>query len=640
MHHAREIAAMDVDTLWSLPDGVMKVVFDDGVVETTTRATIYSAYMWGLYKRYPKTPALCAHHLGDRRVGSDTHMDLLGKVMWDCYDAYNGKLEVEELCRVIYQATNKIYNDFTYRLEASVKSLSILDFIEVIHHPLIRAANDAVEPTQRSIDATYSIIKKVLNDPRELINNPVANAAKNGLVSLGQINQCVGPRGYVTDVDSNIFREPILVGYVHGLRSLYDALIESRSASKALTFTEEPLQKTEYFNRRLQLLAASMEYIDMSDCGSKEYLKWRVRAGDLKHLAGKYYLTDKGLRRISDTEADRKLLVGEAIMMRSVLFCKHKHAAGVCATCFGDLALSVPKGTNIGHVSATALCEQASQRVLSVKHEDGSSSVDAIELSEYDLRFIRVGTDPNTLKLSDRLDRSRVIMVVESKQAEHLPDVFVVEDVKAMPVSNYSDLTEVQFTIISPRGKEEPVLIPVSVGSRHSSLSHELLHYVKQHGWSLTANGNYSIDLKDWDAELPLFVLPLKHMNMLDYMATIETFLKATGEGGTQKTLKDFTTTEAALAEFYTLVTSRLMVNIAHLEILVKVATIRSDDAKDYRIPLWNQVPQFGKFSQIMGHRSLSAAMAYEQQKRVLNDPSAYLVENRPNHILDALLIG
>lgn len=640
MYHARQIAAMDPDTLWALPEGVMKVVFDDGVVETTTRATIYSAYMWGMYIRYPKTPALCAHHLGDRRVGSNTHLDLLGKVMWDCYDAYEGKVDVEELCKFVYEATNRIFNEFTYRLEASVRSLSILDFIDVIEEPEIKAANDAVEPTQRSIDGCYTVIKKVLLDSRKLINNPVANAAKNGLVSLGQIYQCVGPRGYVTDVDSNIFREPVLVGYVHGLRSLYDTLIESRSASKALTFTEEPLQKTEYFNRRLQLLAASMEYIDPSDCGSQDYLTWRVGAGDLKHLAGKYYLTDQGLRRITDTEADRKLLVGEVIMLRSVLFCRHPHASGVCQVCFGDLALSVPRGTNIGHVSATALCEQASQRVLSVKHEDGSSSVDAIELSEFDQGFIKVGTDPNTLKLSDRLERSRVLITIDAKQAEHLSDINYVEDVRAMPVTNYSELTEVQFTVVGTRGKEESVVIPVSVGSRHSSLSHELLAYIKRTGWSLTPTGNYRFDLKDWDPELPLFLLPLKHMNMLEYMATIETFLKATGEGGPQKTLKDFPDPQSALVEFYTLVTSRLMVNLAHLEVLVKVCTIRSEEDKDYRIPQWNQQSQFGKFNQIMTHRSLSAAMAYEQQRRVLNDPSTYLVQHRPNHILDPLFIG
>ena len=644
MYHARDLAATDVDELWQLPDGPMKVIFDDGVLETNSRATIYSAYMWGLYTLYPKTPALMAHHLGDKRVGSTTHLDLLGRVMWDCYDAYEADVPlaerrafIESLSRYVYQATNRIYNDFTYRLESYVRTLSILDFIDVIHHPAIKAANDKVQPNQRSIDHTYTVIGQVLKDPRELIGNPVANAAKNGLVSLGQINQCVGPRGFVTDVDSNIFREPILTGFVQGLRSLYGSMIESRSAAKSLTFTEEPLQKTEYFNRRLQLLAATLKWVELGDCGSTTYLSWRVHNNkDLKAIAGKYYLTDKGLQRVKETD---HFLVGELIQLRTVLHCLHPKADTICATCFGDLALSVPDFTNIGHVSATALCEQASQRVLSVKHEDKSSSVGAIELSEYDQQYIRIGSDPNTIKLSDRLENRRVLLTINAKEAEHISDVHYMEDVRERPTSMISNLTEVQLTIIS-KNREESVIVPVSMGARHSSMTHDLLEYAKKHGWTLTPTGNYCIDLSQWDNELPLFVLPLKHMNMLDYMATIETFLKASSEGGPLTTLKDFDTPEAALAEFFSLVSSELVVNIAHLEVLVKVAMIRSSRYRDYRIPHEGNAVEFGAFNTTMANRSLSAAMAYQDHKRVLDNPATFLITERPDHPLDYMLMG
>jgi hypothetical protein len=179
---------MPADQLWALPDGPVKVVFDDGVVETNARATIYSAYMWRMYTRYPKTPALTSHHLGERRIGSDTHLDLLGNVMWDWFQDYNGEVDVETLSKLVYEDTNRIYNDFTYRLESYVRTLSILDFMEVINHPEIKTANEQVQPTQLAIDHCYKKIKEVLRDPtiglnaRELAEQILTEELENELL--------------------------------------------------------------------------------------------------------------------------------------------------------------------------------------------------------------------------------------------------------------------------------------------------------------------------------------------------------------------------------------------------------------------------------------------------------------------------
>lgn len=638
MIHARELAAMPRDQLWQLPDGPIKVIFDDGVLESHGRATILSAYMWKLYVLYPKTPALMAHHLGDQRVGSDTHLKLLGRVMWDCYDAYAqppGDLDlIEKLCHEVYKSTNEIYNDFTYRLEPNVRTLSILDFVDVVHHPVIKAANEAAQPNDYSIEKTYKIISDVLKDPRELRGNPVAEAAKSGQVSMIQIRQCVGPRGAVTDVDSMIFKDQIMKGYMHGMTSLQDSMMESRSAAKSLMFTEEPLQKSEYFNRQLQLLCGTLEYLHLGDCGSQGYIAWRVKAGDLQALAGKYYLTDSGLRRIK--ESDRHLN-GEKIFMRSILHCQHPDPRGVCSTCFGEMSLSIPKETCLGHVSATALCEMVSQSVLSVKHVDTASGSD-IELSEYDQGFLRVGTDPSTLKLAERLENRRVVLTISSKEAPHLADISYVDDVRSLPISRISELTEVQLTISGKRG-DVPVVLPVAIGNRKGSLTHQALAYVKEKNWSLTSTGNYSIDLADWDMELPLFELPRKHENMLDYMADIEKFIKAT-EGGSKKTLRDCGSLEEALLEFHTLVSSRLMVNLAHLEAILKSVMIASGQHHDYRIPHEGNAVEFGTFTNIMASRSLSAAMAFQGHKKILVEPAAYIHYQRPSHPLDAMLEG
>lgn len=640
MIHARELAAMDKDKLWMLSDAPIKVTFDDGVVESHGRATIYSTYMWGLYTAYPNTPALKEHHLGDMRVGSNTHLDLLGKVMFACFDAYRYQVPdeqafLEELCSFVYDATNILYNDMTYRLEAKVSTLSILDFIEVMKHPKIQEANRTVQPNRHSIDKCYKTIGDVLRDPRELRGNPVAEAAKNGLVDMRQIQQCVGPRGAVTEIDSYYFRDPILTGYVQGMVRLQDAMMESRSAAKSLMFTEEPLQKTEYFNRQLQLLCGTLEFLHMGDCGSQGYLSWRVKPGDLKALAGKFYLTDQGLRAIK--ESDRHL-TGEVIQIRSILHCRHPNPRGVCATCFGEMALSIPRNTCLGHVSSTALCEMVSQAVLSVKHVDSSSGAGDVELSEYEQQYFRVGTDTNTLKLAERLEKKRVVLTINAKEAEHLSDINYVDDVRALPTSRISELTDVHL-MISGRGGDEPVVLSVAAGTRKASLTHDALAYIKNQNWSLTATGNYAIDLSNWDMEWPLFEMPLKHENMLDYMMTIEKFIKAS-ETGSQRTLHGCVSLEQAAQEFLTLVSSQLSVNYAHLEVILKSVMIRSGENHDYRIPHEGNAVEFGAFANIMTSRSLAATMAYQGHKKVFLDPAAYLPTPRPSHPLDALLRG
>lgn len=640
MFNARDLATMPKSDLWNLPDGPMKVVFDDGVLETYTRATVYSAYMWGFYAKYPKTPALMSHHLGKARVGGDTHMELLNRVLWDCYDTYlwaGEELDLESMSKDIYEYTNQIYNDFTYRLEANVRSINITHFIQVIHHPKIRAANDSViEDNRLSIEQAWRTIEKVLKDPKELIDNPVAKAAKNGLVSMMQIRQCVGPRGPVTDVDSNYFKHPVTRGYVHGLRSLEDSMKESRSAAKSALFTEKPLQDTEYFNRQLQLLCDTVERVHPGDCGTEGYVEWRVRAGDLKDLAGKYYITDQGLKRV-DVKDD--WLKGEVIKLRSVLQCDHPDPRGVCSVCMGALALSIPRYTCIGHVSATALCEQVTQSVLSVKHVDSASGVDGIELSEYDQQYLKVGADPNQLLLADRLSNRRVLLTVSAKEAELLSDIMYVEDVRTLPIARITEITEIQLTIIG-KEREATVTLPVAIGNRKGSFTHELLDYIKEHNWTLTRTGNYQFDLTQWNTLQPLFELPRKHENMLDYMATIERFIKATSEGSNgHRTLRDCPTYESALMEFHTLVASQLSVNIAHLEVIIKATTVRSSVDHDYRLPKYGNKVEFATFNELMNNRSMTVPMAFQDQKKVLLDPASYVYKHRPSHPMDPLLI-
>ena len=58
--------------------------------------------------------------------------------MFDCYETYNKKIDMEVLTKIVYETLNKIYNDFTYKLEAYVSTISIFDFIEVVENEEIK----------------------------------------------------------------------------------------------------------------------------------------------------------------------------------------------------------------------------------------------------------------------------------------------------------------------------------------------------------------------------------------------------------------------------------------------------------------------------------------------------------------------
>ncbi|HWT39876.1 MAG TPA: hypothetical protein VN081_01190 [Dongiaceae bacterium] len=644
--NARNLAALPKNELWAIPDQPLAVEFDDGILETNVRATIFSAYIWDFYNKYPGVRTRKSHHLNmvglgkQHMLGKETHLVMLGMMMKDIYDDYKKVVDLEEMWRHAYIVTNNIYNDFTYRCEAYVTTISALDLVEVLAHPEIQKINAEVQPTHESVDASHDKIKKILETNPDLIRNPLAVASRTGHSSTGQIVQMVGPRGYITDIDSNIFRYPVLRGYAMGIRSLHDAMIESRFASKSLFFTKDPLQQTEYFNRKLQLMTNTLENLHRVDCGSTSYMPVRLQGRDLTGFEGQYYWDGAGLKVLQRTD---RHLVGEVVQFRSVLHCQHPDPRGVCEICFGTITQSVPLRTNLGHMSSTTLCEKISQKVLSTKHEDGSSNVLDIELSEYERRYIRAVPNEHVLKLSERLAGKNVTMTIYAPEAAHLSDIKTIENLSTVTLNRISELSSVMFTVERKEGVEQPAEVVVSMDRRKSSMSHHFLEHIKKVGWGLTPQGNFTIDLKDWDASLPMFELPLRHVNMLDFMKRIEAVIRSTGDSGKrivrgQKTFKDFTNTKDALMELYTLVTDKIKVNVTHLAVIVKASQIRSSENLDFRIPLFGNKTEFGTYTDKMQYNSLGPQMAYQNHQRVISSVRSYIIRDRNDHPLDSLI--
>ena len=80
-----------------------------------------------------------------------------------------------------------------------------------------------------------------MKDPA-LLHNPIIRGLRSKQIKLTQMLQILVCRGYLTDIDSIIFRKPIIVGFFEGLTTLHDIMIESCSAKKALISPKKPLR--------------------------------------------------------------------------------------------------------------------------------------------------------------------------------------------------------------------------------------------------------------------------------------------------------------------------------------------------------------------------------------------------------------
>lgn len=647
---ARTLLKYPTDSLWEMLTGRFILIFDDGEIETDAKSTLYSSYGWDFHREWPETQMLMKHHvqvvLKGKRLGANTHLKLLGNIHWSVYDAYRGNpnwtdVELRDiLAEKVYRLTNTIYNDVAIRTEEYVTSLNIRDFIGVIRHPKIHETLGKLKPLQSSIDEAYKVVRGILNDEGELQNNSLAKAVKSKLVNENQVNQCVVVRGYLTDTDSNVFPHPVMRNYTTGIRSMHDSMIESRSASKALIFSKEPLQQAEYFSRRLQLMSQTLRNLHHCDCGNTHYARWKVRPpnpeegfkGDLQNMAGKHYIDpdtkEKKILTASDTH-----LYGKTIEYRSVLHCRHPDPYGICSECLGQLALSVPEGTNIGQMCSTSVTQKSSQNVLSVKHYDGSSVVDAVEVDPMFQKYLGVAIDKNSYVLNEKLKGKKIKLIITPDSAMGITDIMEDIPIESLNITRISEMKSIAIQV-----DDEPIVdIPVNLDRRLASMTYAFLRYIREKGWNINDLNNYEIDVSDWDFTKPFLTLPLKHFNMSDHSKDLAQMLESSIDQLRERDTN--VSPESFLVDLFDLTNSKLNVNLAVLEVVLYGIMITSAEKEDYSLPKpWTE-RGLGVMKRTMSRRSLSSAMAFEGHKDVITDPTSFNLTNRPDHPFDAILM-
>lgn len=637
------------ETIWetlNAPNLKVELVCADGILETTGREIIFSQFAWEYQRRFPKTPVLKAHVMPRHpRLNKKTSMKLIQDSFWCAYDTYGGELDLVELSQMAYDITNAMYNFIVDQLPEYVTSLSALDFIGVLTHPVVAEANAKVQPTQASIDRNNRTIGEVLMDENELKGNRIAESSKSALTSLGQVLQVTGSRGYLTDIDSTIFRYPILPGYGSGIHSLHDHAIESRSCSKALFFAKYPLSDVEYLNRQLQMSGEYIRHVFEGDCGSEILLPLPIKSKkDLKTFQGKYYYPDDDSKRLYRILPSDEQLVGKTVMVRSPTGCLCLPKQGVCQVCLGEIALQIQKGGNLGHLSTIELCSGVSQAVLSTKHLDGSAHTKAFIIHQGDEPYLSYGRRENTIQLKQDLAGKTIKLIVSREAAYNLTEINHVQSLQDTQITRISEIEFVTLEITDQHGNVKTMDVVVSNGSQKSSFTIEFLAFLRKISWYVNEAQAYEFDISNWDFSKPVFELPLKHANVMEFMSEVSNIVRMARlsrrrRKQSQELANNMDAMSGLILSLHDKVNERFSLNFAHCEVIMAVSLVRDPIGGDFRFPDPRDERGFAEFKQIMQYRSVPQSLSHQEQANRILDYRAFTIKKRPSHPMDAVYI-
>lgn len=623
-------------------NGKLLLQLDDGQHESSVQRVVYSTFCWNFQRIWKKT-ALCGRHalLYPARITSNSHLRLMEHSYWDTFDTYleaGEELDLEYLDLIGCKSANAIYNYAVNELQEWIETLSLDDYSDVVESPEIKKALDTVEPNRRSVAECHDNIGRLLMNSPDLEKNTLAEFCRSKFIQNGQVLQCIGPKGYPTEISSGYFRHPILNSFLTGLNTLYESAAESRSATKAMYYSKDHVEKGEYFQRKMQLGAFPVARLFKGDCGSTKYLQITMSEELLYAFAGKYRLVPE-TGKLKAIWKDSRELIGQTILLRSSIHCQRFHEHGVCQTCFGYLGHSIVRGSNLGHVSSSELCKDASQALLAVKHSDATIDIADVALGDLEQLYLTPSADDEAadLRLLYNPELKDLRLAVDERYVRNLHDVKVVDDLSKLTLSNTTSMYSLQLWYEDEDGFAQVKRLTVANGSRQASFTLAALEYVRKAGWVIS-EGMVVIDMKDWEYDDSLLSLPVQHANMLEYINDVETFTRSSGKGsgdGARDRLVNYETLDEGLLMMNKMVSSKLNVNIAHQEIVISCMTARSET--DARFPRMPSEGVIRPYEDLIRDRSLSGTLSYEHLERIYGNPRTYLNQTRCYHPMDAL---
>lgn len=629
---AKDILLIDRVNIWNLPDKKYTVVYSDGVeIVNSYKEIIFDRYCWELFLLYPNTPinSTCclSNILKSTGYNAETHIKLIEICFKHIceYNNINTYTSKEPLLIRTYQIVNLIYNEIINRISAYVTTIDATDFVNIIKSDEIMEAHNNLRPNPESVDRCYKAIKTSLMNNTS--TNRFAQAYRSKAVNENQANQCLGPRGFVTDLDRTVFKQPITSGFIRGLNTLYDIMVESRTAAKSINANDTHIKTSEYISRRLQLLSMSVEHVVNGDCGSTEYMDMFITKSVLDNLNGKYYL-DSDTNTLNYIKGDETHLLDKIVKLRTTLGCKHSNPHEVCTTCLGKISENFKENSNLGYIMTAFLMEKSTQSILSTKHLTHSVRKSNIKLEGLADKYF-VTDDDNNLYFKDNVKLKGMVLILPNSKLSKLVDVLNLNHTN-IALNKIGELEEI---ILRDMNTKVPVSenVNIAYNDRLCIITKSLLEYIKSVKVESDARGNFVIPLDNFNKQNPVFNNPLKEANIISFVNKIA----RTIEVNKDKTDNPYD----KLNTLFMHVIDKFKCNISVLEILVYATTTYNKPNNNYKLGRNAVIPYCDSKTNLFKHRSMSQLLVFEEQtKELINDASvAFSNINRQNHPMDVL---
>lgn len=659
---AEDLLAMPIDDeLWKFQhETEVTVSFYDGDIKSSGAMAIIARYIWMVLERYPLLQISKRYHpqvYGT--LTTMTHADIAALiVLTDARNLYideGMEWDDQEEDLAVYKMTNSISNMIDLHLQRYVISVDAIDFAEIEKHPEIVKINDnianiGIEKLNPDIIAkAHADIKNIILTDQTLAQNPVCILARQKLIKIPQLLISVGPIGYLTEINDVMFKYPVIANYVRGFSKLYEPMLESRNATIASLYQEILMRDSEYLSRKLSLIGEFVYNLHRGvDCGSKRYLTQTVTDKDkLNAMEGIWYKVD-GEHNLLPIRRDMTHLIGKTIEIRAPNKCEISDRSGICEKCFGELAIQIPDlhlskedqeasgrqlqiSTNIGHTCVVAVTSEASQGVLSTKHNKTLKSAQKMVLLATEEAFVTLSDDGKELYLRSDVNPDDIIIMISEKDANDLHEINE-DNVLTASAGRMTNIEE--FAIINSSTKEK-VNIYIGEDKRAGFLSKDMLKFIAANGYEVNQRLSVIlIKMKDFDITNPLIIIPQISYSPVEKITDMENFiLSVKGKKG-KPGLNGFDTVDEAVSEFYELM-SGTSAHLTHLMMVLLCVSAQDPDRGDYRIPMPRDSGKPMSDGKLLYMRSMGAALAYESHANLFSDAVSYTEGRRQPHPYD-----
>ena len=601
------------------PVGWVDVEFADGIEEMPIQQVLLLLPIWEILRKLNR-PVYKRHILHDVHAFSKSSFQVaLTSIYSEIYPDADEKI-MDNFIWAIWETINDVDDFGIMELPEHHCGISLVDLVEIVKDPKVepltkidldnKFGTDVIEMKMNDVK---NQLTKLLSTRGALKNDALTNYQQADILNPNQIMQSLIAFGLRTEVNNVVIPRAVRGSSLSGMRDIYDIAIEPQAARLAAIMNHEAIRSSQYWGRKLHLLACVLERIYKEDCGAHLTIPVQITASTYKNYIGKNIIAEDG-SIVALTPKVIRTFFDHTVNMITVGGCRHTD--GICKTCAGLLTTNIPAGLNVGINSSAELVAQVSQMILSTKHLIKTFSQIYYLPSVAEEYFVRMENGIHLQKKYKNTQENWSIGIYFEDLYGSQSDLLEINDDSNVPEERFSSIKRVLVRAEDGYISE----IPLTVEGQTPFLTLEYLLYMKEKYSELVTDENVLWVPMKGIPEMPVFRAAIINDSMFAYVKSVIKFL----ENGMLTKHKTFA---SALTHFSELVWAKVpKISIFQIEVILKAHMIVGGGNWD--IPVVNNLNKvhFGKTVDIIQNRNLSSQFSLQGHRRQFASADTYMV--------------